>query len=79
MKSAVTIATLCALSILPTECVRGSQTRRYAVTYTEGSRQATDTVEAEYFERAMFGNAVTFHSIGNAPMTIKHVDTIREL
>lgn len=79
MKSIITIATLCTLTILPAECVKGDRTRRYAVTYTEDREQATDTVEAEYFERAMFGDAVTFHSIGNAPMTIEHVDTIREL
>lgn len=70
---------MCALSILPTECVKGNQVRRYAVTYTEGDRQASDTVEAEYFERSLFGSDVTFHSLGNAPMTIEHVDTIREL
>jgi hypothetical protein len=79
MKAIITIAALCTLTILPTECVKSNGTRRYAVTYTEGSRQATDTVEAEYFERAMFGSDVTFHSVGSAPMTIEHVDTIREL
>ena len=79
MKSIITIATLCTLTILPTECVKSNGARRYAVTYTEGSRQVTDTVEAEYFERAMFGDAVTFHSLRNAPQTIENVDTIREL
>lgn len=79
MKSAITITTMCALSILPAECVKGNHARRYAVTYTEGSRQATDTVEAEYFERALFGSDVTFHSFGNAPITIEHVDTIKQI
>ncbi len=79
MKSVITIATLCVLTILPTECVKSNGTHRYAVTYTEGCEQATDTVEAEYFERAMFGDAVTFHSLRNAPLTIEHVDTIKQI
>lgn len=76
MKTLLTLTTLTALLILP-RCTNDRNT--YVVTYTEQGEQRTDTITAEYFEKAMFGGVVTFHSMGEPPRRYEHTDTIRQL
>ena len=77
MRIILTVTLLTGMTITTEQC--GKDRSTYQVTYTDNGNQHTDTVQAEYFERALFGSDVTFYSYGNAPMTIENVDTIREL
>lgn len=77
MKTLLSIALLAGVAITTEQC--GKDHATYQVTYTHNGNQYTDTIQAEYFERALFGSDVTFHSVGSAPITCENVDTIREL
>ena len=77
MKTLLSIALLAGLAVTTEQC--GKDRATYRVTYTDNGNQYTDTIQAEFFERALFGSDVTFHSLGNAPMTIENVDTIKQI
>jgi hypothetical protein len=77
MKTLPLIALLAGMAITTERC--GKDHATYQVTYIHNGNQHTDTIQAEYFARALFGSAVTFHSVGSAPITYENVDTIREL
>lgn len=77
MRIILAVTLLTGMAITTEQC--GKDRATYQVTYTDNGNQHTDTVQAEYFERALFGNDVTFHSLGNAPMTIENVDTIKQI